>query len=92
MQNDMRDRLVELINQRQDNGNYKTIEEKSITLEFVSNEKLADHLIANGVIVFDMNVISPENRPLITHIATMPLDDVLELIQQKLKEMRVENE
>ena len=51
MQNDMRDRLVELLNQRQDNGNCETIEEKSITLEFVSNEKLADHLIANGVIV-----------------------------------------
>ena len=51
MQNDMRDRLVGLLNQRQDNGNYKTIEEKSITLEFVSNENLADHLIANGVIV-----------------------------------------
>ena len=51
MRNDMRDRLVELLNQRQDNGNYETIEEKSITLEFVSNEKLADHLIANGVTV-----------------------------------------
>lgn len=51
MQNEMRDRLVGLLDQRQDNGNYQTIGEKSITLEFVSNEKLADYLIASGVVL-----------------------------------------
>jgi hypothetical protein len=73
MQNDMRDRLVELqLNLIRQNN-------------WVTPSELADHLIANGVIVLDMNVISPENRPLITHIANMPLDDVLELIEQKVK-------
>lgn len=80
MQNDMRDRLINLIIEAMP---YSEIERQP--------NKLADYLIANGVIVLDMNVISPENRPLITHIANMPLDDVIELIEQKLKEMRVEN-
>ena len=29
-----------------------------------------------------MNVISPENRPLITHFANMPLDDVFNRIKE----------
>ena len=65
MANEMRDRLVELIE-----DDY-----------FPSSEDLADHLIANGVVAIDTNVVSPENRPLITHLAEMPLDDVIERIK-----------
>ena len=86
MQNDMRDRLVELLKKADENACAKAITDYEDAI--LDN---AEYLIANGVIIFDMNVIQPKNRPLITHIATMPLDDVLELIQQKLKEMRVEN-
>ena len=45
-------------------------------------EFFADRLLANGVVVLDMGVVSPKNRPLITHIAGMTLNDVAELIKQ----------
>lgn len=75
---EMRDRLIELINTKQTNGvteyaNFPT----------VGNAELADHLLANGVIVLDTGVISPKNRPLITHFANMPINDVLDLVRAK---------
>lgn len=44
---------------------------------------IADRLLANGVVVLDWSVVTPKNRPLITHIAGMPLNDVLDLIRAK---------
>lgn len=44
-------------------------------------ERTVDYLLANGVVVLDMSVIAPKNRPLITHIAERPLNDVLELLR-----------
>ena len=92
MQNDMRDRLVEILLQKTCHYSDIPCDNEcgvcgNIELYRSDIEKLADHLIENGVIVLDMNVISPENRPLITHIANMPLNDVIELIEQKLKEL-----
>ena len=46
-------------------------------------EIIADRLLANGVVVLDMNVITTKNRPLITHIAGNPINDVLDLIRAK---------
>ena len=46
----------------------------------------ANDLLSNGVIVLDTKVIAPINRPLITHIAEMPLNDVLDLIRAKKEE------
>ena len=63
----MRDRLIELL--------YDVLDARPDTI--------ADYLLANGVIVFDTKVITPQNRPLITHIAEMPSNDVLDLIRAK---------
>lgn len=46
----------------------------------------AEYLIANGVIVLDIKVLSPKNRPLITHFANMPLDEVMNLVEAKKRE------
>ncbi len=75
MQNDMRDRLENLI------------------LDFVGccesgwEKSFTDHLIANGVVVLDMKVLSPKNIPLVTHFANMPLDEVFELVKAKQQGM-----
>lgn len=71
----MRDRLIELL---EDNfpERYEVLLRKDI-------EKLADHLLANGVVLLDLAVVTPENRPLIAQIANMPLNDVCKLIKAK---------
>ena len=45
--------------------------------------ELADHLLENGVVVVDTNKVSVKNRPLITHIAGYPIDDVVDLMEVK---------
>lgn len=67
----MRDRLIELL-------------EKSPRLDAMYGEYdvAADWLIEHGVVVLDMGVVSPENRPLITHIAGRPLNEVADLINR----------
>ena len=40
-------------------------------------EYIADYLLSNGVVVIDTDVVSPENRPLITHIAGIPFDEII---------------
>ena len=77
MQNDMRDRISKLLEQ----GIFSMTKQMEIE-EWC--DFLADHLIANGVIVLDMKVLSPKNIPLITHFANMPLDKVFDLIQKDI--------
>ena len=69
----MRDRLIELL----DNIFYG---EKTLG-------DIADYLMENGVVALDMGVVSPRNRPLITHIAGMPLDDFADLINRQQAEI-----
>lgn len=47
----MRDRLIEILNTRQDHGQKWNYFENGQSVESVTNEKLADHLLANGVVV-----------------------------------------
>ena len=72
MQDETRDRLIELINDARD---FRTGQELS--------ERIADYLLANGVMALDTGVISHKKRPLITHFAGMPMDDVLDLVRAK---------
>lgn len=44
---------------------------------------LADYLLANGVVVVDMNVVSPKNRPLISQCLGRPIDEIIELVNAK---------
>lgn len=62
---EMRERLVELIDGRQDHGEYSQYEddEGNYLIDFwVSNEELADHLIANGVRLECMQATSGESK------------------------------
>ena len=44
-----REKLIELISKVQDYGTKTTNEGWSVTIEIKGNDKIADHLIANGV-------------------------------------------
>ena len=44
---------------------------------------LAEHLLANGVVIMDMSVVSPKNRPLISKIAEHQIDEVIDIITAK---------
>lgn len=44
---------------------------------------IADHLLANGVVVVDTAVVSPRNRPLISQCMGHPLDEIIDLIRAK---------
>ncbi len=98
MQNEMRDRLIELLSQYFNIGDsyaYNLTRDKSAfgigTMSFDDFEEfdddtisdITDYLIKNGTIVIDTNVVSPKNRPLIQTIADMPLDEVLDLVRAK---------
>ena len=65
----MKERLIELISEVQYMGGLE--------------EKLADHLLDNGVVVVDSRVVSPKNLPLITHIAGYPINEVIDLMEAK---------
>lgn len=46
-------------------------------------EVIADHLLANGVVVIDTDVVSMKNRPLISTVASLPIDEVIDLVKAK---------
>lgn len=46
-------------------------------------EVIADHLLANGVVVIDTDVVSMKNRPLISSVASLPIDEVIDLVKAK---------
>lgn len=48
-----------------------------------STASIADYLLANGVIVVDMDVVNPKNRPLISQCMGRPLDEIIELVHAK---------
>ena len=50
----MRERLIELLDARQDRGQKWSHYENGQSVESLSNSTLADHLLANGVIVAPM--------------------------------------
>lgn len=65
----MRDRLIDLLH------------DSDLSLDSV---RLADHLIANGVVILDPKKYPPvTNRGIIDSIMGMPLDEMAELIQAK---------
>lgn len=68
----MKDRLIELLS--------------NAPVDFDGNRnvcKLAEHLLANGVVIMDMSVVSPKNRPLISKIAEHQIDEVIDIITAK---------
>lgn len=75
-----KDKLAELINQAIDTY---------ATMPLVNGCRpqlkyfLADYLLANGVVVVDMNVVSPKNRPLISQCLGRPIDEIIELVNAK---------
>lgn len=71
-------KLAELLKKADENSAFKGITDYEDAL--IDN---AEYLIANGVVVLDMKVLSPKNIPLVTHFANMPLDEVFELIKAK---------
>ena len=75
MATDARNRLIDLLEQA----------EGQVNNGVPSLEMQADFLIANGVHLLDMAVISPKNQPLMTHFANMPLYEVFDLVTAKLK-------
>ncbi len=46
-------------------------------------EAIADHLLANGVVVVDTNIVSPKNLPLISQCLGRPIDEIIELVNAK---------
>lgn len=44
---------------------------------------IAQHLLDNGVVVVDNDVVSPENRPLVQTVAAMPVNEVIDLVKAK---------
>lgn len=46
-------------------------------------EVIADHLLANGVVAIDTEVVSMKNRPLISTVASLPIDEVIDLVKAK---------
>ena len=71
----MRERLIELLDE--------TMSEQYEKRHLVTARHTADHLLANGVVVVDTNIVSAKNRPLITHIADYPIDEVIDLMEAK---------
>ncbi len=72
-----RDRLIELVEKMP----WKIVQDYNGCR--MNNEEIADYLLANGVVALDTGVISHKNRPLITHFAGMPINDVLDLVRAK---------
>lgn len=71
-------KLAELLKKADENSALKGITDYEDAL--IDN---AEYLIANGVIVLDMKVLSPKNIPLVTHFANMPFDEVFQLVKAK---------
>lgn len=72
----MRDRLIELLEEENGISRYITADER--------RERIADHLIANGVVIIDPVKYPPvTNRGIIDSVMGMPLDEVADLIKAK---------
>lgn len=71
----MRDRLIELIKNAE-----KAFPKDKPVLDI--EEFVADHLLANGVVVIDTDVVSMPNRPLISQCMGRPIDEVINLIRR----------
>lgn len=71
-------KLAELLKKADENSALKGITDYEDAL--IDN---AEYLVANGVVVLDMKVLSLKNIPLVTHFANMPLDEVFELVKAK---------
>lgn len=79
-----REKLIELL--KQDNcpsPMFCSDNCKYINSSDCATERLADHLLANGVIVIDANSVKRENLPLIQQAFNMPLDELAKLIEAK---------
>lgn len=72
----MKDRLIELIRKAKRNT-------KGANCDLEREMLFVDYLLANGVVVFDTDIVSPENRPLIQTFAEMPLNEVFDLVKAK---------
>lgn len=46
-------------------------------------DAVVDYLITNGVLVIDTDVVSMKNRPLISSVASLPIDEVIDLVKAK---------
>lgn len=46
---------------------------------------IADHLLKNGVVVIDTDAVSMKNRPLISTVASLPIDEVIDLVKAKIE-------
>lgn len=81
----MRDRLIELIKQADFDYTAECCEiSENGSLPYPPlEERFADHLLANGVVVCDIDAVSLKNRPLISQFAGKPLDEVIELVRAK---------
>lgn len=71
-------KLAELLKKADENSALKGVTDYEDAL--IDN---AEYLVANGVVVLDMKVLSSKNIPLVTHFANMPLDEVFELVKAK---------
>lgn len=78
----MKDKLIKLIEEKQIYG-IDQAQKNNRDILLLDNEELADHLIANGVVVIDTDVVSAENRPLISTLAGYPINEVIDLMQAK---------
>ena len=82
----MRDRLIELLDKVQLHGVDLPVDRERYPSDevSVSNERIADHLLANGAMLVDTNTVDfITNRKPIQTAFGMPLDELADLIRAK---------
>ena len=89
-----REKLIELLSQVQDYGTKNTNEQWSVTIETKCNETIADHLIANGVVISNLETttFATDNNvgdKWIPVTERLPEDDEVVLIACKIGKMFV---
>lgn len=77
----MKDKLIELIINTPPTR-LKAVG-RMIGKTYTTASGIADHLLANGVVVIDTNAVSVKNRPLIAEYMGHPIDEVIDLIRAK---------
>ena len=78
-----REKLIELLSQNtcpspmfcSDNCKY-------VNSSDCAAERLADYLLANGVVLVDTNCVKRENLPLIQQAFNMPLDELAKIVEK----------
>ena len=80
-----RDRLIELFKKIEYTPFPKMTMKSNLGNQFTDYALncIVDELLANGVVVLDTKIVTPQNRPLITQIAGMPINDVFDLLRTK---------